>query len=115
NNPLPPEYGALQLTHADPWTPVDSLCVGKGLAFQLSFDLDIDPTINLGAYQQAGQAGGFDGSVLYFGDTHRIAPADDRVSVPGFVPGGAAAASTPLPKLGDAKSAPAIGMLGTDT
>lgn len=118
NNPLPPEYGALQLTHADPWTPVDSLCAGKGLAFQLSFDLDIDPTINLGAYQQAGQAGGFDGSVLYFGDTHRIAPADDRVTVPGFVPGsanGATASSMPLPKLANAKSTPAIGMIGSDT
>lgn len=118
SNPLPPEYGALQLTHADPWTPVDSLCVGKGLAFQLSFDLDVDPTINLGAYQQAGQAGGFDGSVLYFGDTHRIAPADSRVTVPGFVPGsanGATASSTPLPKLENAKAAPAIGTIGADT
>lgn len=93
NNALPPEYAALQLTRADPWTPVDSLCVGKGLAFQLSFDLDIDPTIRLGAYQQAGQAGGFDGSALYFGDTHRIAPADDRVSVPGFQPGGTGASA----------------------
>ena len=116
NNPLPPEYGALQLTHADPWTPVDSLCVGKGLAFQLSFDLDINPTINLGAYQQAGQAGGFDGSTLYFADTHRIAPADDRVTVPGFVPGGAAngvapALSQPLP----GSDAPAVGVIDSRT
>ncbi|MBN8482516.1 MAG: penicillin acylase family protein [Xanthomonadales bacterium] len=93
-NALPPEYAALELTRAEPWTPVDSLCVGKGLAFQLSFDLDIDPTIKLGAYQQAGAAGGFDGSVLYFGDTHRIAPADNRVSVPGFQPGATAANAT---------------------
>ncbi len=114
SNPLPPEYGALQLTHADPWTPVDSLCVGKGLAFQLSFDLDINPTINLGAYQQAGQAAGFDGSILYFGDTHRIAPADNRVSVPGFVPGsdtGTTALSAPLPKLGDVTDAPEVGVI----
>ncbi|MFA7321972.1 MAG: penicillin acylase family protein [Dokdonella sp.] len=115
NNPLPPEYGALQLTHADPWTPVDSLCVGKGLAFQLSFDLDIDPTIKLGAYQQAGQAAGFDGSTLYFGDTHRIAPADNRVSVPDFVPGGDNGAATSLPKLDNAKSVPAVGTIGSDT
>ncbi|WP_440223064.1 penicillin acylase family protein [Dokdonella sp. MW10] len=93
SNPLPPEYAALQLSKAEPWTPVDSLCVGKGLAFQLSFDLDIDPTIKVGAYQQAGAAAGFDGSVLYFGDTHRIAPADDRVSVPGFQPGGGTSAA----------------------
>ncbi|MEO8012407.1 MAG: penicillin acylase family protein, partial [Dokdonella sp.] len=47
-----------------------------------------------GAYQQAGQAGGFNGSTLYFGDTHRIAPADDRVTVPGFQPGAGASAAT---------------------
>jgi penicillin G amidase len=117
-NPLPPEYGALQLTHAEPWTPVDSLCVGKGLAFQLSFDLDIDPTIQLGAYQQAGQAVGFDGSALYFGDTHRVAPADDRVSVPGFVPGsanGTAAEASSMPKLAAASDIPAIGTISTQT
>ena len=96
---LPPEYAALQLSKAEPWTPVDSLCVGKGLAFQLSFDLDIDPTIKVGAYQQSGAAGGFDGSVLYFGDTHRIAPADNRVTVPGFQPGvaGSQAAAVGIP------------------
>ncbi len=118
SNPLPPEYGALQLTHADPWTPVDSLCVGKGLAFQLSFDLDIDPTIQLGAYQQAGQAAGFNGSTLYFGDTHRIAPADDRVTVPGFVPGsanGQSDASAPSPKLANAKDAPMVGTISAET
>ena len=116
-NPLPPEYGALLLTHADPWTPVDSLCVGKGLAFQLSFDLDIDPTINLGAYQQAGQAGGFDGSILYFGDTHRIAPADDRVTVPGFQPGvaSATASASPAPKLETPHDAPAVGSISAET
>lgn len=114
-NTLPPEYQALQLSKADPWTPVDSLCVGKGLAFQLSFDLDIDPTIKLGAYQQAGQAAGFDGSVLYFGDTHRIAPADDRVSIPGFQPGGPATMGAPAPKLAGAHDVPTIGMLDAQT
>ncbi len=118
SNPLPPEYGALQLTHADPWTPVDSLCVGKGLAFQLSFDLDINPTIALGAYQQAGQAGGFSGSTLYFGDTHRAAPADSRVTVPDFVPGsdtGTSAAASSLPKLGSPFDTPQVGTLGAQT
>ena len=47
--PLPPEYGALMLTHADPWTSQDSIIIGKGLAFQLSFDLDIQNTIDFGA------------------------------------------------------------------
>ena len=91
-NPLPLEYGALDLTHADAWTPVDSIAVGKGLAFQLSFDLDIDPTIKLGAYQQSGKAAGFDGTALFFGDVRRSAPADDRVTVPGFQPGASASA-----------------------
>lgn len=83
---LPPEYGFLNLTHAKPWTPIDSIAVGKGLAFQLSFDLDIDPTIKLGAYQASGQAAGYDGTALFFGDVRRSAPADDRVTVPGFQP-----------------------------
>jgi penicillin G amidase len=118
SNPLPPEYGALQLTHADPWTPVDSLCVGKGLAFQLSFDLDINPTIALGAYQQAGQAGGFSGSTLYFGDTHRAAPADSRVTVPDFVPGsdtGTNGVAASLPKLGSPFDTPQVGTLSAQT
>ncbi len=86
--PLPVEYGALELTSADRWTPVDSLVIGKLLAYQLSFDLEIDDTVQLGAYQQAGAAAGFDGNALFFGDTHRSAPPDARASIPDFVPGG---------------------------
>lgn len=82
---LPPEYGALEITEAEPWTPVDSLVVAKGLAFQLAFDLDIETTLILGAYQQAGGAAGFDGTALFFNDTHRIAPPDDRVTAPDFL------------------------------
>lgn len=85
-NPLPPEYGALEITVVDPWHPVDSLVVGKLLAFQLSFDLEIDPTLNLAAYQQAGQAGNFNGTALFFEDAFRVAPSDGRVTVPGFRP-----------------------------
>lgn len=84
SNPLPPEYGALELSRAEPWRPVDSILVAKGLAFQLSFDLDIDRTIRLMAYQQAGQIGGFNGAAFFFEDTHRTQPFDDRVSIPGF-------------------------------
>lgn len=91
NNPLPPEYGALELTRAQEWDPVDTLVIGKALAFQLSFDLDIEQTLRFAAYQQAAAAAGFDGTALFFGDTDRIAPADDRVSVPGFQLGGAMA------------------------
>lgn len=91
NNPLPQEYAGLELTRVPAWEPVDTLVIGKALAFQLSFDLDIEQTLRFAAYRQAGAAAGFDGAALYFGDTHRIAPADDRVSVPGFQPGGATA------------------------
>jgi penicillin amidase len=84
-NPLPPEYGPLELTTVDPWSPVDSLAIAKVLAFQLSFDLDIDFTLRLAAYQAAGQAGGFNGTALFFEDTHRIQPGDNRVSIPNFL------------------------------
>jgi len=85
-NPLPPEYGALELTRAAPWSPVDSLVIGKALAFQLSFDLDTDFTIRAGTYQAAGAAGGFNGSALFSEDTHRSQGADDRVSITDFRP-----------------------------
>lgn len=94
-HPLPIEYGALELTSADPWTPVDSVVIGKLLAYQLSFDLEIDYTIRLGAYQQAGAAAGFDGNALFFVDTHRSAPPDARASIPDFVPGGGSAQAAP--------------------
>jgi penicillin amidase len=86
NYPLPPEYQVLELTTTEPWTPLDTLLVVKGLAayFSLSLD-DIDNTITLGTYQGFGDAIGFDGVALFFEDTHRSAPADDRVSVPGFL------------------------------
>lgn len=87
NNPLPPEYAVLELESASPWSAIDSIVVGKALAFQLSFDLDIDLTIKALAYQQAGEIGGFDGGALFAIDTHRVAPLDGRVSVPGFLEG----------------------------
>ena len=90
NNPLPPEYTALEITRVPAWSPVDSLVIGKALAFQLSFDLDTDFTIRAGAYQAAGAAGGFNGSALFSEDTHRSQGADDRVSIPGFRPAGGA-------------------------
>jgi penicillin amidase len=86
-NDLPPEYGILELTQAEPWTAIDTLAVGKGLAFNLSFDLDIGRTITAIAYQTAGEIGGFDGNALFAVDTHRVQPIDDRVSVPGFLEG----------------------------
>jgi penicillin G amidase len=82
---LPPEYGVLELSGVERWSPVDSLIIGKLLAFQLSFDSGVvDRTIRLGAYQQAGEAVGFDGLALFSGDLSRSAPMDDRLSIPNF-------------------------------
>lgn len=107
SHPLPIEYGFLELTSADPWTPVDSVVIGKLLAYQLSFDLDIDYTIRLGAYQQAGAAAGFDGTALFFGDTHRSAPPDARASIHDFPYGADVGADAKA----NAKSAPTAAML----
>jgi len=83
NNSLPPEYGPLELTAAEPWTPVDSLAIGKLIAFQLSFDTAAaDLTVQLLTYQGVGNVVGFDGTALFFEDINRIAPEDDRVSIP---------------------------------
>ncbi len=87
--PLPPEYGALEITRASipPWSVVDSLTVAKGLAFGLSFDLDdIDRTIALLTFQAAGAAAGFDGTALFFEDLYRTAPFDPAVSIPEALP-----------------------------
>lgn len=82
---LPPEYGVLELTEIEPWSPVDSLIIGKLLAFQLSFDSGVvDRTIRLGTYQGTGDAVGFDGQALFFEDISRAAPEDDRLSIPDF-------------------------------
>ncbi len=86
SNPLPPEYTALELTKVDPWTPLDTLLIAKGLGagFSLSLD-DVDNTIALGTYQAFGQALGFNGQALFFEDTYRSQPPDDRVTAPGFL------------------------------
>ena len=89
NNPLPPEYTVLELTKTDPWTPLDSVLIGKGLAagFSLGFE-DVNSTIKLGAYAAVGAIAGFNGQALFFEDTHRSAPPDDRVTDPDFLTGG---------------------------
>ncbi|MBB5207394.1 penicillin acylase family protein [Chiayiivirga flava] len=94
-NPVPLEHQALELTSADPWSPVDSVSIGKLLAFQLSFDLEIDYTLKFGAYQQAGAAGGFNGAALFLEDTHRSAPPDDRISIPDWFDASAASKTVP--------------------
>ena len=88
-NPLPPEYAALEITEFQPWTPLDTLAVGKALAFSLSFDLDIERTEQLLTYQgvaqavcAAGSPACFDGTALFFEDLFRSAPFDPTTTVP---------------------------------
>lgn len=88
NNPLPPEYAAIEITRAAPWSPVDSIAVGKGLAFNLSFDLDTGRSVQLGTYQAVGAAAGFNGTALFFEDVSRSQPDDNRLSIPNFRPAG---------------------------
>ena len=78
-NPLPPEYGALELTQFEEWIPEDSVVIAKALAFQLSFDLDINNTITFRTYQAA--LGPEDGAALFFQDLFRSAPFDPATTV----------------------------------
>lgn len=82
SHPLPPEYALVETTRIDPWTALDSIAVAKLLAFGLSFDLDVDPTVALLTYQGAGQQLGIDGTKLFFDDLFRAAPFDPASTVP---------------------------------
>jgi penicillin G amidase len=79
-HPLPPEYAALNLNAVAPWTPVDSLAVGKAISFELSFDLDIDPTLQLDAYVSA--LGAVAGLALFNQDVMRSQPFSSASTVP---------------------------------
>ena len=79
-HPLPAEYTVLELSRFEPWTSTDSLTVAKLVTFQRSFDIDIDPTVTLLTYQQAGQVVGFHGAALYFEDLFRTAPFDPTIT-----------------------------------
>jgi len=82
NNPLPIEYGLLELTEARPWDIVDSLVIAKAIAASLSLDIDIGPTLQLQGFIAAGAAGGFNGQALFFEDVVRSAPMDPASTVP---------------------------------
>jgi penicillin amidase len=81
-HPLPAQYAALQITKIDPWTPVDSIVIGKAIAFSLSFDLDIDLTIIAQTYRAVGAAAGFDGTALFTQDLFRSQPFSPASTVP---------------------------------
>jgi penicillin G amidase len=68
-NELPEQYRTVQVTEVAPWTPTDSVLASKSLAFALSFDLDIDRTTNVRAYDAAG----LDGTAV-FEDLFPFAP-----------------------------------------
>ena len=89
DHPLPPEYGALHLTSFQPWTPVDTVTIGKAIAFELSFDLDIGPTLQLEAYVAA--LGPQRGYALFTQDVMRSQPFSDASTVPDAGGGPAAA------------------------
>jgi len=80
DHPLPPEYAALHLTSFQPWTPVDTVTIGKAISFELSFDLDIAPTLQLQAYVAAlGPQRGF---ALFTQDVMRSQPFSSAATVP---------------------------------
>jgi penicillin amidase len=81
-HPLPSEYAELSLAEFAPWTPLDSFTIGKAIAFSLSFDLDIDRTLDYLDYLAVGAATGFDGNALFFDDVFRSAPFDPASTVP---------------------------------
>jgi len=82
-NPLPAQYAGLELTKFEPWTALDCAVIGKALAFQLSFDLDIDATLDYLEYQK--KLAALDPRLpdgLFFLDVFRSAPFDKASSVP---------------------------------
>ncbi len=79
---LPPEYQALALTQVAAWAAVDSVVIGKLIAFSLSFELDIARTVALRSYDQAGSVVGFDGVKLFSQDLWRSAGFEPNATVP---------------------------------
>ncbi len=78
---LPPEYKDLELSKVAPWTPLDSLVIGKLLAFDLSFNIDASNVLTYFKYRAVGTEKGFNGHALFFEDLFRSAPADPAVVV----------------------------------
>lgn len=82
DHPLPVEHGALERTTTEPWTPVDSVVISKLIAVGLSFELDVETTLDLVAYEAAGDAEGFDGRALFFEDLFRSDAFEPVATVP---------------------------------
>jgi penicillin G amidase len=88
-NRLPIEYGALELTKFVPWDPVDSLAIGKLIAWDNAFDLDTVPTLAFLSYKAAfGEARA---NALFFLDLWRSASIEPELAtVPNAQEGGTA-------------------------
>jgi len=83
NNPLPPEYAALELTKFAPWTALDSLAFANlFLLGQFFDDSDAGRTQAFLTYQGTGAAAGFDGTKLFFEDLARFEPFDHTTTLP---------------------------------
>jgi penicillin amidase len=79
---LPPEYAALGFSDREdfrPWNIIDSIVIGKAIAFGLSFDLDVGNTQNLQAYVDSL---GPQGSIVFSQDVFRSQPFDCASTVP---------------------------------
>jgi penicillin amidase len=84
-HPLPPDYGAIEITRFAPWTALDSLTVAKSIAFSLSFGLDdIDNTVALQTYTAVFDPvfGPGTGRTLFAEDLWRSQPFDPASTVP---------------------------------
>lgn len=87
-NLLPFEYSLLELTEFTPWEPVDSLAIGKLIAWDNSFDLDLGPTLAFQSY--AAVLGPARAQALFFQDLWRAASVEpDRATVPDALEGSA--------------------------
>ena len=80
SNPLPVEYRALEVTAIAPWSPLDSVAVGKLIAFQQSFDDDTVTTLAFLSYQAA--YGPARANALFHLDLWRSAGFDPDATVP---------------------------------
>jgi penicillin amidase len=80
---LPGQYAALEVTKFEPWTALDSAVIGKALAASLSFDIDVEATLNYLEYQaKLTPINPALPDGLFFGDVFRSAPFDPASSVP---------------------------------
>ncbi|MCH9648347.1 MAG: penicillin acylase family protein [Deltaproteobacteria bacterium] len=85
NNPLPIEYSLLEVTldSLRPWSPSDGYLLLKGFSASSWLDLsDLNLTLALDSFSQAGSAGDFDGAALFFEDVYRLAPTEPTTTVP---------------------------------